>query len=220
MISDEMTIYGTGVNLGVLNLLEGTHRIILDVGCGAGGHAAALAAEGRIVDGVTISHEEAALVSAWCRNTVIHDVEKGLPESLSGPYDLCLCSHVIEHLRDPAPLLRAVRLRLAPGGSLVVALPNLLHYRHRWNLLCGRFNYESHGIMDSTHFKWYTWKTGRQLLEGHGFRVERQLADGGIPIGKLRGLLPGSVTRTMDSVATNHYPGLFGWQHLYLARLC
>jgi SAM-dependent methyltransferase len=211
-------VYGTNVNQAVLDNVCAAHQIILDVGCGAGSHAEILTASGRIVDGITLSPEEARMASSCCRKVLIHDLEQGLPASLTGPYDLCLCSHVIEHLRDPSPLLEGMRRVLAPYGSLLVALPNLLQYKHRWQLLRGRFEYQSGGIMDSTHVHWYTWDTGRRLLESHGFAVEKQLADGGFPLSKMRSLLAMSVTRRLDQMALRHFPGLFGWQHIYLAR--
>jgi SAM-dependent methyltransferase len=211
-------VYGTTVNRAVLDLVGERHRVILDVGCGAGSHAEVLAACGRVMDGITLSCEEGRLASAWCRKVIVHDLEDSFPELLTGPYDLCLCSHVIEHLRDPSPLLTAIHRVLAPEGSLLVALPNLLHYQHRWQLLCGRFEYASGGIMDSTHVRWYTWKTGRELLEAHGFVIERQHADGGFPLSKLRRLLASSVISALDRFAVRCFPGLCGWQHLYLAR--
>ena len=146
-------------NVAVLALVTPSHRLVLDVGCGAGGNARALHALGKIVDGITLSPEEARQASAWCRDVTVYNVEQGLPESARGPYDLCLCSHVIEHLRDPSPLLTAVRRILAPNGGLLVALPNILQFRHRLELLRGRFEYESGGIMDSTHVRWYTWES-------------------------------------------------------------
>lgn len=211
-------VYGGTLNRAVLDLVNEQHRVILDVGCGVGSFAAALASAGRAVDGITLSEEEARLASVCCRKVVVHDLEKGFPETLTGPYDLCVCSHVIEHLRDPSLLLMAIQRVLAPEGSVLVALPNLLHYRHRWQLARGRFEYASGGIMDSTHVRWYTWKTGRELLEAHGFVIEKQLADGGFPLSKLRRLLGTSAIRALDRLAVRRFPGLCGWQHLYLAR--
>jgi SAM-dependent methyltransferase len=211
-------VYGSTLNQAVLSLIERRHRVVLDVGCGSGAHAEVLASNGKTVDGITLSEKEARLARSHCRNVLVYDLERGLPNTLVPPYDLCLCSHVLEHLRNPSPLLTAVHSVLAAGGNLLVALPNLLHYRHRWQLLRGRFDYTSGGIMDSTHVRWYTWETGRELLESHGFVVDRQLADGGFPLPKLRGLLAASAIRSLDRFAVKRMPGLCGWQHLYLAR--
>lgn len=210
-------VYGTELNQLVLSNVSEAHRIILDVGCGNGSHAEVLTSSGRIVDGITLSPEEARMASSCCRRVLIHDLELGLPRAFTGPYDLCLCSHVIEHLRDPSPLLHDMRRVLAPEGGLLVALPNLLYYKHRWQLMRGQFEYQSGGVMDSTHVHWYTWETGRRLLESHGFSVEKQLADGGFPLSKLRMLLGTNFARRLDQLALRHFPGLFGWQHVYFA---
>ena len=211
-------VYGHGVNEAVLGLVQTTHRTVLDVGCGVGGNAEIFAKAGKVVDGVTISSEEAHEASAWCRTVFTHDVELGLPESVQGPYDLCLCSHVIEHVRNPTPLLNSVHRVLSPDGLLLVALPNILQYKHRWDLCRGRFDYQEWGIMDSTHVRWYTWESGKKLLESHNFSVIRRVADGGFPLSSLRAVLPGPAVRFLDRFALTTFPGLFGWQHLFLAR--
>ena len=211
-------VYGGTVNQAVLDRVDEHRRVILDVGCGAGTHAEVLSGSGKIVDGITLSQQEQRLASTVCRRVAIYDLEHGLPRTLAGPYDLCLCSHVIEHLRDPSALLNDIHRVLAPDGKLLVALPNLLHYHHRWQLVRGRFEYTSGGIMDSTHVRWYTWKTGGELLESHGYEIERRAADGGFPLSKLRALLGTSLVASLDRWAVRYLPGLCGWQHIYLAR--
>ncbi|HET9228548.1 MAG TPA: class I SAM-dependent methyltransferase, partial [Thermoanaerobaculia bacterium] len=41
------------------------------------------------------------------------------------PFDLILCSEILEHLAEPLPLLKAMRERLSPEGLLVLSTPNL-----------------------------------------------------------------------------------------------
>ncbi|HEX7184521.1 MAG TPA: class I SAM-dependent methyltransferase, partial [Thermoanaerobaculia bacterium] len=41
------------------------------------------------------------------------------------PFDLALCSELLEHLPEPCSLLAAIRERLSPGGLLVLSTPNL-----------------------------------------------------------------------------------------------
>jgi len=214
-------VYGTVVNRAVLALVpkDKNIRTVLDIGCGAGSHAEVFVAEGKTVDGITLSPEEARLASVWCNKVFTYDLELGIPDLLSGPYDLCLCSHVIEHIRDPSPILHGVRRVLAPQGMLLIALPNLLQYKYRWALFRGRFKYEDTGVMDSTHVRWYTLDSGKELLESHGFIVEKRTSSGHFPLSKLRTILPKSLVRSIDRFTVGRFPGLFGYEHLFLARL-
>jgi SAM-dependent methyltransferase len=41
----------------------------------------------------------------------------------AGAFDVVLCSEVIEHVPDPASMLRGLRRLLAPGGTLVLSTP-------------------------------------------------------------------------------------------------
>jgi 2-polyprenyl-3-methyl-5-hydroxy-6-metoxy-1,4-benzoquinol methylase len=48
-----------------------------------------------------------------------------IEESLQGhrEYDLCLCSHVLEHVPDPPALIRQLSSILKPGGHLIFLVP-------------------------------------------------------------------------------------------------
>jgi SAM-dependent methyltransferase len=194
---------------------------VLDLGCGAGDNARILRHAGHIVDGITLSEGEAAEAKRYCRAVFVHDLEGDLPQLPEDSYDVCLASHVLEHLRWPEKLLAAVTpLLAAREGILLVALPNIMNYRYRWPLFCGRFEYAASGVMDASHFRWFTFASGRRLLEGHGFFVERAWAEGGFPLWKLRRVLPRRATGWLDRVACTVLPGLFGHQLLYVARVC
>jgi SAM-dependent methyltransferase len=133
-------------------------------------------------------------------------------------YDVVLISHVLEHLVNPQPLLEKVHYVLAPDGILAVALPNVVTYRNRIKLLLGRFEYTKRGIMDETHVRFYTFETGRRLLERHGYNIILSRAAGGFPLSRLRQVLIPDARWAVDRVACTWLPGLFGFQSIYLAR--
>lgn len=218
MTSVEKKSYKNEGNAAVIGRVPKSALTILDVGCGAGDNARLLAREGRIVDGVTLSASERDEALNHCRNVVIHNLEGGLPPELSGPYDCVICSHVLEHICWPERLLRDIRERLSAKGVLVVALPNLFFYKNRWNLLRGRFEYEDSGLMDNTHFRWYSFRSAQALLATAGFDVVGAEADGSFPIPLLRRLVPRAVTRLVDVWASDAFPGLFGYQMIFTAR--
>ncbi len=173
---------------------------------------------GRSVDGVTLSIEEAEVARPYCANIYRHDLESGLPSgSIEQRYDAVICSHVLEHIVDPDRLLSDVRSCLAPSGILIVALPNLLIWRSRIRLLLGKFEYSESGLMDRTHVRWYSFASAKRLLERHGFRVIEAVADGGLPLGPIRRLLPRRLLKIMDRAACRLAPGLLGFEMLYVA---
>lgn len=192
---------------------------ILDVGCGGGDNARHLTERGHVVDGITLSPSEAGQAKKTCRQVWVHNLDNGLPKNLRPVYDAAVCSHVLEHLRQPEDLVRQLCRLLRPtGGSLYVALPNPFFYQNRWNLLRGKCRYEPSGLMDSTHLRWFTFQTGRELLEQSGFRIQSAKVEGSLPLAPLRRIFPGSWVACLDRWGCRQWPGLFGYQMIYTAR--
>ncbi len=210
-------VYANTGNPEVIRWVPDGTRSILDLGCGAGGNAGALAGRADRIDGVTLSEDEAAIAREVCREVFVHNLEEGLPHGTHPPYDVVLASHVIEHICFPAKLLRDVAAQLAPGGRLIVALPNLMNFKYRFPLFFGKFEYQDGGIMDNTHFRWYTFKSGRRLLEAHGFRVVSAYASGHFPMPLIGRLVPSAIRRWIDRCAARISPGFFGIQLIYVA---
>ena len=192
---------------------------ILDVGCGSGGNARILTAAGRRIDGITRSAQEVETARLSYGNVYAHDLESGLPPMPANQlYDAVICSHVLEHIVEPRALLTAIRAHLAPSGVLIVALPNLMFWKSRIRLIFGDFEYTESGLMDRTHVRWYSFASARRLLERHGFTVTEAVAEGGLPLGPLRRVIPKWLLARADRAACRLAPGLLGYEMLYVAR--
>lgn len=213
----EGRLYRNTGNMPLLEILALESRgTALDIGCGAGDNARILAAHGWTVFGITLSAAEQTFAEPACSEVWVHDLEKGLPEEATGPYDLVVLSHVLEHLRNPESLLSQISQVIMPGGQVAVALPNILNWHQRLLFLAGRFEYREEGIMDNTHLRFYTFSSARQMLEKCGFRVVRAKGSGSIlPWGPLRRLIP-FFTASVDHFFCRLRPGLFGRQLLYV----
>jgi|SRR6185437_4097842 len=121
----------------VINCLT-TPGKVLDVGCGGGDHAKVLQSSGFEVDGITISETELKESLPFLRKGYLFNLENGLPnEVINEQYDYVICAHVLEHICYPEKLLRDISSCLRKDGILIVALPNLFHYRSRWELIKG-----------------------------------------------------------------------------------
>lgn len=211
-------VYQNSGNPAILQRVPASARNILDVGCGAGDNARMLLQNDRVIDGVTMSLEEAALALPIMNKVSVHNLEHGLPKELEGPYDVVIASHVLEHIFDPKVVLNDVRDKLTPSGNLIIALPNIMMFRYRWRLLLGKFDYEPGGIMDDTHVRWYTFDSAKKLLHSAGFDVIHASATGHFPFGPLRRIIPAALLSRLDTFFCSIWPGLFGSQLIYLAR--
>jgi SAM-dependent methyltransferase len=97
----------------------------------------------------------------------------GLAGELNEQFERIVFADLLEHLPDPIPVLAGYRRLLAPGGRLLVSLPNVAAWTVRLELLFGRFEYAESGILDRTHLRFFTRASGRRTLEAAGYRVLR-----------------------------------------------
>jgi SAM-dependent methyltransferase len=101
---------------------------ILEVGCGTGTVLSDLARAGYRMTGVEMHPELARRAAAANPSVPIYSLNLfSAPEELAqyGGFDAVALFDVVEHLDDPASVLRACAALLAPGGSLVGTLPAL-----------------------------------------------------------------------------------------------
>lgn len=205
--------YGS-VNPPVFARIPRTATTILDVGCGDGTLARAIRSEWPAkISGITHSAEEAAQAESTMEAVLVADLN-GFDGGSLGQFDCVICSHVLEHLVDPWQLLRTLRPHLNSGGTLIVALPNLLFWRNRLAMLAGHFRYTDGGLMDRTHCKFFDWQTAADLVTQAGFDQVERSAHGAWPGSHLLGPLKAP----LDRLAETTFPGLFGWQFVLVGR--
>lgn len=100
----------------------------LDVGCGSGGIARALADHVQQIEGVDPEPwERWPKFEAEAGNLRFHvgDCDRAEPPLQEAHYDVVVCNQVYEHVRDPLALLINIRRMLKQGGHCYFAGPNL-----------------------------------------------------------------------------------------------
>ena len=191
----------------------------LDVGAATGFLGSVLAAQGHTVVGAESDPASAAAAAPHYAAFYTADVAS-LPVLREGPFDLVVVGDILEHLADPAGALERLVAQMAPGGRLLVSVPNVAFATVRLELLLGRFEYRPRGIMDVTHLRFFTRSTLRRMLSGAGLTVVR-LAGVPPPLPLLRphfSHLPGHLVYEAAWGAAKVWPTLFAFQFVAEAK--
>lgn len=208
--------YASPVLRELVDMVDPSCLRLLDIGTGTGSNLEALKSKGHEVFGLTLSRDEALKCRARGFEVVMADADRPPLPFVLGAFDGIFMCHVLEHLRDPAGLLRSLPPLLAEAGTIYVALPNAVYYKQRWEFMRGRFRYSDTGIMDRTHLRFFDRESARNLIESAGFRVDCEKVSGAIPAMGLRSRAH-SVWARLNEVGLARFPGLFGFHLMFKA---
>lgn len=94
------------------------NRSVLDFGCGNGGFLLRAARTAKRVEGIEL---EQRLQPYFRQNGLtVH----AAIDYVADTFDIITLFHVLEHIADPVDILGRLLKRLAPGGSMIVEVPN------------------------------------------------------------------------------------------------
>jgi 2-polyprenyl-3-methyl-5-hydroxy-6-metoxy-1,4-benzoquinol methylase len=205
-----------------LNHLKGqvAGKRILDVGAGGGGIGRSVKSEGpKELVAIEIdlrAHE----TLKQCYDRVLTDITPIKDER----FDWIVILDVLEHLAKPASFLADLRKLLAPGGAILISVPNVAHWSVRIPLFFwGSFEYRSVGIMDGTHLQFFSRRSFMKLCKS----VEKaHVEDYSASIEPFELALPAWASNNMiyrGLIPLRHWaartlPGLMAYQHLALLR--
>jgi 2-polyprenyl-3-methyl-5-hydroxy-6-metoxy-1,4-benzoquinol methylase len=87
-------------------------------------------------------------------------------------FNLVIIKHIVEHLPDPARAIREIGRVTEPGGTLILATPNLSSLLKPWK------GERWIGYQDPTHISLKPPEEWLSLIQDAGFRLKRVFADG------------------------------------------
>jgi methionine biosynthesis protein MetW len=148
---------------------------VLDIGCGDGEFAAALARRGQPIVATDISPvalAEAARQHGSGVRWLVVDASRALPFADSS-FDVFVSLSTLQYVFDPTQLLSEAARVLRPNGTLLIEVPNMAYLPQRLRLLIGRpikTSYWPHGI-DGGNLHYFTVELLAGLITRAGFRV-------------------------------------------------
>jgi 2-polyprenyl-3-methyl-5-hydroxy-6-metoxy-1,4-benzoquinol methylase len=151
---------------------------------------------------VELDPEAAKLAEAHTKEVYVGDLDHNKIWRVikkTSPFDVVFASAIIEHLKEPAQVLAHIHEVLKPNGVLIMTTPNIAHWRMRFNLLRGKWQYEDYGVLDRTHLKFFTYYTFQELLTKAGFHVDHVAID------------PAGGIKYFNWIA-KHFPNFYGHQ--------
>jgi 2-polyprenyl-3-methyl-5-hydroxy-6-metoxy-1,4-benzoquinol methylase len=172
---------------------------------------------------VTAIEGDPALAQAGarhCERMITVNLNREIPEC-EAPFDVIVYGDILEHLVDPLRVLVELDRGLAPGGIVIISVPNIAHLWIRLLLLVGRFDYLDRGILDRSHLRFFTERSLRAMLADAGLTIARLTATPA----PLYQLLPVSwqkrwvaATQTINAAVARRVRRLLGYQFIVLAH--
>lgn len=129
------------------------------------------------------------------------------PKLIKKKYDIIIFADVLEHLINPELILTYFKKYLKPDGQIIISLPNIAFLLYRVQLLFGQWNYRMFGTLDKTHLRFFTIKSGVDMVKNSGLKIVKVKPYN--QFGILRHIWP------LDVI----FPSLFAYQFMIIAKL-
>lgn len=154
--------------------MVGKNKRVLEIGCASGSQTKPLSQQfGCDVTGIEINPEAAEEARPYCKRLLVGDIERmDLNAELGDSrFDVITFGDVLEHLRDPKSILDKVRRFIDADGYVLISVPNIAHASVVFELMNGRFDYRSTGLLDDTHIHFFTKRSLVRMVEDASYLV-------------------------------------------------
>jgi 2-polyprenyl-3-methyl-5-hydroxy-6-metoxy-1,4-benzoquinol methylase len=158
----------------ILRLVPKESKVILECGCGFGNLAREVKKRQKCeIYGVELNEIANEQAKEVYDKLVIGDLEN-VNLSFSGKkFDCIIYADILEHLINPWKILSEHVQFLEYNGTVIISIPNVRNLQLLSKLIFkGEWNYASHGLLDSTHLRFFTLKSIIKMLNEAGLEIE------------------------------------------------
>ena len=157
----------------MLDFLPKNAKTILEVGCADGTFAASLKNDNTEVWGIELMEDQALKAEEKIDKVFAGPCEDNIDKLPDNYFDAIYCNDVLEHLVDPYMVIEKLHKKLTPNGKIISSIPNVRYHNTFMKVLFKKdWKYESYGVMDKTHLRFFTKKSIQRMYEEAGYKVE------------------------------------------------
>ena len=163
--------------IGLINMLDFVPERGLDVGCFVGATGALIKSRHPGCHMVGIEPSKPAVEVARTRMDVVHacmleEVDFAAAGYRPGHFDVIVLADVLEHMYNPWGALKHLKQYLSPRGCILASVPNARNLSVLSQLAGGRWRYESAGLLDVTHIRFFTRIEVQEMFAALGYRID------------------------------------------------
>jgi SAM-dependent methyltransferase len=146
-------------------------RTILEFGCGEAPLGAALKERQQCrVVGIELDPKAAAIARKRIDDVYCGDARE-IIALIKEKFDWIIGGDIVEHLDEPWSFLSDLRRVSAPGGHLLLSIPNIANAAVISDLLHGRFDYVYMGLTCVGHLRFFTRQSIEEMMEIAGWTI-------------------------------------------------
>jgi SAM-dependent methyltransferase len=173
-------IVGQDYNSHLLSFIPTDAQNVMEVGCNNGALARAYKKINPICHytGVESDIKAAGLARTPCDFVFDMDIESADEHFFqhARQSDCWIFADVLAHLNDPWSLLKKIRDVIPSQGSIVASIPNMQHWSIQARLNRGDLKYETGGLLDRGHLRWFGRSAMIEMFQRAGFQISSAVA--------------------------------------------
>ncbi len=103
-------------------------------------------------------------------NLNLNEIESWI-DLIDTDYDYIIAQDVLEHTLKPFNVIEKLGEKLNEQGSFLISYPNFTHSSVLINMFNGNFSYDEYGILDNTHFSFYSANDFKDSIEKIDYKI-------------------------------------------------